>query len=97
MIGSTVRAENRDDSDEDFFVELTRDLADDFFASAGVARDLEEIVGRDVDVARSDRLRTACASKRRDRRCMPSDVPSEPRTGRRRFTCSPSARERKLR
>ena len=32
-------------------------MADDFFAYAGIAADLEQIVGQDVDVARRDRLR----------------------------------------
>lgn len=41
----------------DLFVDLTPDVANDFFAYAGIAADLEEIVGRDVDVARRDRLR----------------------------------------
>ena len=45
------------DSDVDLFVELSPDVADDFFAYAGIAADLEAIVGRDVDVARRDRLR----------------------------------------
>jgi predicted nucleotidyltransferase len=38
-------------------VDLTPEVALDFFAYAGVADDLEVIVGRDVDVARRDRLR----------------------------------------
>jgi predicted nucleotidyltransferase len=33
-------------------------VADDFFAYAGIAADLEQIVGQDVDVARRDRLRS---------------------------------------
>lgn len=57
VFGSVVRAENRDDSDVDLFVDLTPEVADDFFAYAGIAADLEAIVGRDVDVARRDRLR----------------------------------------
>ncbi|MDO8500259.1 MAG: nucleotidyltransferase domain-containing protein [Gemmatimonadaceae bacterium] len=57
VFGSVVRAENRADSDVDLFVDLTPDVADNFFAYAGIAADLEEIVGRDVDVARRDRLR----------------------------------------
>ena len=57
VFGSVVRAEERPDSDVDLFVDLRPDVADDFFAYAGIAADLEEIVGRDVDVARRDRLR----------------------------------------
>ena len=57
VFGSVVRAEHRADSDVDLFVDLTPDVAADFFAYAGIAADLEEIVGRDVDVARRDRLR----------------------------------------
>ena len=57
VFGSVVRSENRPDSDVDLFVDLTPDVAGDFFAYAGIAADLEQIVGRDVDVARRDRLR----------------------------------------
>ena len=57
VFGSVVRAENRADSDVDLFVDLSPIVADDFFAYAGIAADLEEIVGQDVDVARRDRLR----------------------------------------
>lgn len=57
VFGSVVREESRADSDVDLLVDLTQDLANDFFAYAGVAADLEEIVGRDVDVARRDKLR----------------------------------------
>ncbi|MEK7239581.1 MAG: nucleotidyltransferase domain-containing protein [Gemmatimonadota bacterium] len=57
VFGSVVRSEHRPDSDVDLFVDLTPDVAGDFFAYAGIAADLEQIVGRDVDVARRDRLR----------------------------------------
>ena len=57
VIGSVVRAENRGDSDVDLLVDLSPEVASDFFAYAGIAADLEAIVGRDVDVARRDRLR----------------------------------------
>lgn len=57
VFGSVVRSEDRPDSDVDLFVDLTPDVAGDFFAYAGIAADLEQIVGRDVDVARRDRLR----------------------------------------
>ena len=57
VFGSIVRDEDRADSDVDLLVDLTPDLAKDFFAYAGVAADLEEIVGRDVDVAQRERLR----------------------------------------
>jgi uncharacterized protein len=57
VFGSVVRAENSADSDVDLFVDLTPSVAEDFFAYAGIAADLEQIVGRDVDVARRDRLR----------------------------------------
>lgn len=57
VFGSVVRAEARSDSDVDLFVDLAPEVADDFLAYAGIAADLEEIVGRDVDVARHDRLR----------------------------------------
>ena len=57
VFGSVVRSEHRTDSDVDLFVDLTPSVADDFFAYAGIAADLEQIVGRDVDVARRDRLR----------------------------------------
>lgn len=57
VFGSVVRDEARADSDVDLFVDLTPQVADDFLAYAGIAADLEEIVGRDVDVARHDRLR----------------------------------------
>jgi len=57
VFGSVVRAEERPDSDVDLFVDLSPEVADDFLAYAGIAADLEEIVGRDVDVARRDRLR----------------------------------------
>jgi predicted nucleotidyltransferase len=57
VFGSIVRDEARADSDVDLLVDLTPQIAADFFAYAGVAADLEEIVGQDVDVARRDRLR----------------------------------------
>ena len=57
VFGSVVRSEHRTDSDVDLFVDLTLSVADDFFAYAGIAADLEQIVGQDVDVARRDRLR----------------------------------------
>ena len=57
VFGSVVRSEHRTDSDVDLFVDLTLSVADDFFAYAGTAADLEQIVGQDVDVARRDRLR----------------------------------------
>lgn len=57
VFGSVVRAENLAESDVDLFVDLAPEIADDFFAYAGIAADLEEIVGRGVDVARRDRLR----------------------------------------
>ena len=58
VFGSVVRSEHRADSDVDLFVDLTPGVADDFFAYAGIAADLEQIVGQDVDVARRDRLRS---------------------------------------
>ncbi|HYW32623.1 MAG TPA: nucleotidyltransferase domain-containing protein [Gemmatimonas sp.] len=58
VFGSVVRSEHRDDSDVDLFVDLIPDVADDFFAYAGIAADLEQIVGQQVDVARRDRLRS---------------------------------------
>jgi len=57
VFGSVVRAENLADSDVDLFVDLTPEIAADFMAYAGIAADLEEIVGQDVDVARRDHLR----------------------------------------
>jgi predicted nucleotidyltransferase len=67
VFGSVVRAENRDDSDVDLLVDLSPAVATDFFAYAGIAADLEAIVGQDVDVARRDRLRAHVrASAERD-------------------------------
>ena len=57
VFGSVVRAENRDDSDVDLLVDLSPEVATDFFAYAGIAADLEGIIGQYVDVARRDRLR----------------------------------------
>lgn len=57
VFGSVARAENLTDSDVDLLVDLTPEVADDFLAYAGIAADLEVIVGRDLDVARRDRLR----------------------------------------
>ncbi len=57
VFGSVVGAQNRDDSDVDLLVDLSPEVASDFFAYAGIAADLEEIVGQNVDVARRDRLR----------------------------------------
>lgn len=57
VFGSVARDDARLDSDVDLLVDLTPEVARDFFAYAGVADDLEAIVGRDVDVARRDRLR----------------------------------------
>ncbi len=57
VFGSVVRAENRADSDVDILVDLTPEVAADLFAYAGIAADLEEIVGQEVDVAQRDRLR----------------------------------------
>lgn len=57
VFGSVAMDEDRPDSDVDLFVDLAPEVADDFLAYAGIAADLEEIVGRDVDVARHDRLR----------------------------------------
>lgn len=51
VFGSIVRSEHRADSDVDLFVDLTPEVADDFFAYAGIAADLEQILGQDVDVA----------------------------------------------
>jgi len=58
VFGSVVRSEHRADSDVDLFVDLTPSVADDFLAYAGIAADLEQIVGQNVDVARRDRLRS---------------------------------------
>lgn len=41
----------------DLLVDLAPEIARDFLAYAGIAADLEAIVGRDVDIARRDRLR----------------------------------------
>ena len=57
VFGSVVRSEHRADSDVDLFVDLIPDVADDFLAYAGIADDLEQIVGQQVDVAQRDRLR----------------------------------------
>lgn len=57
VFGSVVREEARGDSDVDIFVDLAPEVADDFLAYAGIAADLEVIVGGNVDVARHDRLR----------------------------------------
>jgi hypothetical protein len=57
VFGSIVRGDGRTESDVDLLVDLAPGIASDFFAYAGVAADLEAIVGRDVDVARRDRLR----------------------------------------
>ena len=57
VFGSVVRSEERADSDVDLFVDLAPEVADDFFAYAGIASDLEQIVGQEVDVARRNRLR----------------------------------------
>ena len=54
---SVVRSEHRADSEVDLFVDLTPIVANDFFGYAGIAADLEQIVGQDVGVARRDRLR----------------------------------------
>lgn len=58
VFGSVVRSEHRADSDVDLFVDLAPGVADDFFAYAGIAADLEQIVGQDVEVARRDHLRS---------------------------------------
>lgn len=58
VFGSVVRADNPADSDVDLLVDLTPEIAENFLAHAGIAADLEEIVGQDVDVARRDRLRS---------------------------------------
>ena len=58
VFGSVVRSEHRADSDVDLLVDLTPGVAGDFFAYAGIAADLEQIVGQGVDVARRDRLRS---------------------------------------
>jgi hypothetical protein len=58
VFGSVVRSEQRADSDVDLFVDLSPGVADDFIAYAGIAADLEQIIGQDVDVARRDRLRS---------------------------------------
>jgi len=58
VFGSVARAKNLPESDVDLFVDLAPDIADDFFAYAGIAADLEKIVGQDIDVARHDRLRS---------------------------------------
>ena len=57
IFGSVARQSERPDSDVDLLVELTPAVASDLFAYAGVAADLEEIVGRQVDVANRARLR----------------------------------------
>ena len=57
VFGSVVRQESRTDSDVDLLVDLAPEVAGNFLAYAGIAADLEQIVGREVDVARHDRLR----------------------------------------
>jgi predicted nucleotidyltransferase len=57
VFGSVARDDDRADSDVDLLVDISPALAQDFFAYAGVADDLEAIVGRVVDVVRKDRLR----------------------------------------
>src|SRR5665213_2456857 len=57
VFGSAVRHESRPDSDVDLLVDLAPEVANDFLAYAGIAADLEQIVGREIDVAQHDRLR----------------------------------------
>lgn len=57
IFGSVARQDDGPESDVDLLVELTPDVAGDLFAYAGIAADLEEIVGRQVDVANRARLR----------------------------------------
>ena len=57
VFGSVARGDDHPDSDVDLFVDLSPDVANDFLAYAGLAADLEQIVGREVDVAQHARLR----------------------------------------
>jgi predicted nucleotidyltransferase len=57
IFGSVARQDERPDSDVDILVELTPTVASDLLAYAGVAADLEDIIGRQVDVANQARLR----------------------------------------
>jgi predicted nucleotidyltransferase len=57
VFGSVARRAARANSDVDLLVDLSPDVANDLLAYAGIAADLEDIVGQRVDVAQRARLR----------------------------------------
>jgi predicted nucleotidyltransferase len=57
VFGSVARRAERAVSDVDLLVDLAPEVANDLLAYAGIAADLEDIVGRRVDVAQRTRLR----------------------------------------
>ena len=57
VFGSVAHGNDGPDSDVDLLVDLRPDVANDLLAYAGLAADLEQIVGRTVDVAQHARLR----------------------------------------
>ncbi len=57
VFGSVARGEDGADSDIDVLITLNPSVHIDAFGYAGVVGDLEEWIGRKVDVARRDMLR----------------------------------------
>lgn len=54
VFGSFARGEGRPDSDVDFLVDASKNAS--FFFPAGLVVDLEELLGRNVDVVTKDAL-----------------------------------------
>lgn len=61
IFGSVARGEARDDSDVDFLIEL--ELGRSLVDRVALIQDLEDLLGRKVDVANLKRLREFCRDR----------------------------------
>ena len=57
VFGSVARGEDAPDSDVDIMVSLDRSVVRTLFDYAGIAADIKEWLGREVDLAMRDRLK----------------------------------------
>jgi predicted nucleotidyltransferase len=58
VFGSVARGDDTAESDVDILVDLDPAIISDFLAYAAIAAELEETLGREVDVAQRSRLRS---------------------------------------
>ena len=71
LFGSFARGEETEDSDVDLLVEFDHSTPIGLFAYARMWRELQELLGRKVDLVENGMLRPAAeASARRDRRIV---------------------------